>query len=334
MSKNTTRSTARKPARCRGWSIVSNAFTREMIEEFVMSYLNDRAHGAIHDRDPGTERHGQLFFYSKTQRTAAAIQRKFPVPVIVTPFIVHPGEPGTDRGKLAMVRGARYNTHEHPDQQALGKARYSDDEMIATPGWDWRAEVDALNARENIDPERPARLTLIERYSERVLKGDLTARDVHRQNKKIYLAKSTSYWAGLERQAAEWKQQDAEATELRDYQERRQSEQAEQAERARLAAEQAEHERQAAVEREAAEQTEREAQARQLAEEHAAREAALLAEQATPEYQERVAAREAEREREDLIDMIAMLNDVRGSRSTRSSHATSYARKLGLTSSE
>lgn len=334
MSKSITNPSKQRPPRCRGWSIVSNAFTREMIEDFVAAHPGDLGHGAIHDRDPGTEVHGHLFFYSKTQRTAAAMQRKFPVPVIVTPFIAHPGEPGTDRGKFAMARGARYNTHEHPDQQALGKARYGDDEMIATPGWDWRAEVDALNARENVDPERPARLTVVDRFSQRVLAGELTARDVHRQNKKIYLAKSTTYWAGLERQAAEWKRQDVEETALRVYEERQQSAQADQAEQSRLAEEQAERELQVALELEAAEQAELEARARQLDGERAAREAALEAEQATPEYQERVAAKKVEREREDLIDMIAMFNDVKGSRSTRSSHATGYARELGLTSPE
>lgn len=36
------------------------------------------------------------------------MQRKFSVPVIVKPFIAHPGEPGTDRGKFAIARGTRY----------------------------------------------------------------------------------------------------------------------------------------------------------------------------------------------------------------------------------
>ncbi|MDK1359657.1 hypothetical protein QNO00_05175 [Arthrobacter sp. zg-Y1219] len=334
MSKNISHRTALEPPRPRGWSIVSNALTREMIVKFVAAHPRDRAHGAIHDRDPGRHVHGHLFFYSKTQRTAAAIQRKFPVPVIVKPFITHPGEPGTDRGKFAMARGARYNTHEHPDQQALGKARYGDDEMIATPGWDWRSEVDALNAREKVDPEREARLTVVDRFSQRVLAGELTARDVHNQNKRIYLAKSTSHWAALERQAAEWKRQDAAATAHTASEERRQAAEAQQAERARFAARQAERERQTAAEREVAEQKEREAQDRQLVEEQAAREAALKAEQATPEYKERIAAEESERIRGDLIDMIAIWDEVKGPRSTRSAHATSRAAELGLTSSE
>lgn len=328
MSKNTPHTTALQSGRHRAFSIVSKALTREMIEQFVAAHPNDRVHGVIHDRDPGADEHAHVFWYSKTQRTPAAVQRKFPAPVIVRPFIYHPGEPGTDRGKFAMARGARYNTHEHPDQQALGKARYGDDEMIATPGWDWRADVDALNAREHVDPERPAHLTMIERISNRVLKGELSARDVHRKYEKIYLAKGPSYWARLERAAAEWKRQEAEETELRAHEERRHAEQAEQAKRA----EQAERERQAADEREAAERAEREAQTRQQAEEQAAREAALKAEQATLEYQERVAAEQAERDRDELIDMIAMWLDVKGSRSTRSSHATRYAAELGLTS--
>ncbi|WP_024366906.1 hypothetical protein [Arthrobacter sp. TB 26] len=328
MSKNTTNPTAQRPPRRRGWSIVSNALTREMIEDFVAAHPRDLGHGAIHDRDPGTEKHGHVFFYSKTQRTAAAMQRKFPVPVIVKPFIAHPGEPGTDRGKFAMSRGARYNTHEHPDQQALGKARYGDDEMIATPGWDWRAEVDALNAREKVDPERPARLAAVDRFAQRILAGELTPRDVYDQNKKIYLTKSTGHWTQLERQAAEWKRQKAEETAHKAYEERRQAAEVEQAERARLAAEHAEWERQAAVEREA----ERDAQVRQLAEESASREAAFEAERATPEHQERLAVQQTERDRVDLIDMIAMWNDAKGSRSARNSQARRYAASLGLTS--
>lgn len=334
MSKNTTNPTAPRPPRRRGWSIVSNALTREMIEDFVAAHPRDLGHGVIHDRDPGTEKHGHVFFYSKTQRTAAAMQRKFPVPVIVKPFIAHPGEPGTDRGKFAMSRGARYNTHEHPDQQALGKARYGDDEMIATPGWDWRAEVDALNAREKVDPERPARLAAVDRFAQRILAGELTARDVYNENKGIYLAKSIGHWTQLERQAAEWKRQIAVEAAHKAYEERRQTAEAEQAERARLAAEEAERERQAVFEREAAERAEREAQARHLADERKAREAALKAEQATPEYQQRVAVEEAERERNDLIDMTALLKGVRGQHSARSSRTTRYAAALGLTSSE
>lgn len=331
MSKKTAHGTS---GRHRTWSIVSNALTREMLEEFVYAHPRDLAHGVIHDRDPGTETHANLFFCSITQRTGPAIQRKFPVPVIVKPFIVHPGEPGTDRGKFAMARGARYNTHEHPDQQALGKARYGDEEMIATPGWNWRAEVDALNAREGIDPGRPARLTVIERLSKRVVEGELTARDVHRINAKIYLAKGPSHWSRLEHTAAEWKRQEAEETARQIYEEHRQAEETERAERIRLAAEQAERDEQAKTEREAAQRAACEAQAHEMAEELAAREAALEAEQATPEYQERAAAEQTEREREDLIDMIAMWDDFKGLRSARSSHASNCAADLGLTSSE
>lgn len=331
MSKKTAHGTS---GRHRTWSVVSNALTREMLEEFIATHPNDLAHGGIHDRDPGTETHGHIFYRSKTQRTAEAIQRKFPVPVIVKPFIVHPGEPGTDRGKFAMARGARYNTHEHPDQQALGKARYGDDEMIATPGWDWRAEVDALNAREGVDPERPARLTVIERLSNRVVEGELTARDVHRTNAKIYMAKGPGHWSQLERTATEWKRQEAERTARRIYEERRQAEESDRAERIRLAAEQAERDEHTKAERKAAERAEREGQAHKIAEEQTARQAALDAEQSTPEHQEFAAAEQTQRECEDLIDMIAMWNDVKGLRSARSSHASNCAADLGLTSSK
>ena len=139
--------------------------------------------------------------------------------------------PASQFFKFAMTRGARYNTHEHPNQQALGKARYGDDEMIATPGWDWRADVDSLNAREKVDPERPARLAVIERFADRVLAGELTARDMFSTKQEDLPGHALLGRAGCK--AAEWKLQDADAAARRVYEERRQAAEAEQAERSR-----------------------------------------------------------------------------------------------------
>lgn len=190
---------------------MSNALTRAHIAEFIAAHPQEhfRAIGVNHDRDPGTEVHGHVFFYdSRTARAEAAVRRMFSVPVVVTPYIIHPGEPGSDRGKFAMARAARYCTHEHPEQQALGKALYTDAEQIASRGWDWRADVDQLNAYERVDPTKPAKLTMIQQLEDRVRAGELTARDVYRRYPDVYRLKPISHWNSVQTQGERWRRDD------------------------------------------------------------------------------------------------------------------------------
>ncbi|MDU5248075.1 MAG: hypothetical protein E6180_07150, partial [Varibaculum cambriense] len=51
-------------------------------------------------------------------------------------------------GRAALVDCLRYLTHEDPYQhQTLGKVRYPDEKVHASPGWDWRGEVDEVMER-------------------------------------------------------------------------------------------------------------------------------------------------------------------------------------------
>lgn len=50
-------------------------------------------------------------------------------------------------GRAGLVDCLRYLTHEDAEQQALGKVRYPDEKVHASPGWDWRAEVDEVMER-------------------------------------------------------------------------------------------------------------------------------------------------------------------------------------------
>ncbi|WP_202381337.1 hypothetical protein [Leucobacter chromiireducens] len=265
----------------RAWSVVGHDLTEEHIREFVGGRKpHVKAVGIVHDRDPGSREHGHVFFFDpKTKRSAEAVQRMLPVPVIVKPFIYHPDEPGPMKGKHAPARGARYCTHEHPEQQAKGKALYGDDEVIASPGWDWRADVDALNAYEGIDPAKAAKQTLVDRLTDRILDGELTARDVRRMHSKTYKDRGPAFWEGYEKRAEQWRADDREVEE-------RQQREAQQVEESRLYAEQQEAAQKA---REEAEKREAEAEAQRAAEE------AQRAAQEAREAEEAAARREDER---------------------------------------
>lgn len=287
--------------------------------------------GMVHDRDPGTDRHGHAFYYDRrTARTESAMRRKLPVDVIIEPFIAPPdgAEGGPRTGRFAMAHAARYFLREHPDQTATGKASYGDDEMYASPTFDWRADVDALKAYEGIDPGRPARMTLIERLSQRVLSGDLTARDAHRRHSKVYLAKGPSYWEGFERKADKWATTDAAKAEQKAMEARRHLALATQEHADRMAAEEAARDEARAEQQEAAERAERERIAAQARAEMLAREEAK---RRMPEHREHTEAEAKERELRDLIDMIAMWDEARGSCTARAAHGVEAADELGLT---
>lgn len=304
----------------RAWSVVGYDLTEEHIREFTRGRKpHVKAVGIVHDRDPGSREHGHVFFFdSKTKRSAEAVARLFPVPVIVKPFIYHPGESGPVKGKHAPARGARYCTHEHPEQQAKGKALYGDEEVIASPGWDWRADVDALNAYEGIDPAKSAKQTLVDRLTDRILDGELTARDVARTHRRTYKTKVPAFWEGYEKRAEQWRADDRAAEE-------RQQQEAQQVEESRLYAEQQEAAQKAREEaaeaeareeaRRAAEEAERAAQRAQEAAEEAARR-----EDERREHEERLATDpeyRAEHERQAAVEKAEMREKIEKSKASR-----------------
>lgn len=99
-------------------------------------------------------------------------------------------------------------THEHPEQQAAGKALYGDDEMQATRGWDWRADVDALNAYERVDPTQSSKESLTDRLVTRVENCELTAREVRDRYRSTYRRRAASFWEAAEKRGREWRSED------------------------------------------------------------------------------------------------------------------------------
>lgn len=186
-------------SRHRAWSIVSNSITNEIIHDFIDANPKMKICGAVHDQDPGTNTHGHIFaFDSKTARTRAAMERKFNTPVIMEPFVSHPGEAGSNRGKYAMARAARYLTHEHPDQIELGKHRYPDDVVIAN--FNWRAEVDALNAYEGVKSKKVDMKLLTKKCEQKIIDGTFDPIDVMKSYPEVFGSRSPSHWFRLEEQ--------------------------------------------------------------------------------------------------------------------------------------
>ncbi|XJN89978.1 hypothetical protein ACHMXD_02775 [Micrococcus luteus] len=160
----------------------------------------------LHDRD-GADAHGHVYIYDrKTPRTEAQIRRLFPVDVIVQPYTVIPDgeDAGVHEGR-ELARAARYLTHEHPSQ--AHKARYEDSEVLASRGYDWRSDVDALSSREGL-VGAPERVSLTQLLGD-VARGLRTPRQVAEQHAELYVRRPVSAWDTLAQQAAQWAAEDA-----------------------------------------------------------------------------------------------------------------------------
>lgn len=165
--------------RHRMWSIVSNSITESIIHDFIADNPKMKICGAVHDQDDAPA-HGHIFcFDPKTARTEETMHRKFNTPVIMEPFVAHPGESGPKQGKFGMARAARYLTHEHPDQIAQGKYRYPDDVVIAN--FNWRKEVDALNEYERVRSRSHGvnKRKIKAQLRQKVISGDISVVDAY-----------------------------------------------------------------------------------------------------------------------------------------------------------
>lgn len=197
------------PRRYRGWSVVGQRLTPEHLRSVVAwasALPSADAVAILHDRDQA-ETHGHVYVYDrKTPRTEAQIRRLFPVEVVVQPYTVIPDgeDAGVHEGR-ELARAARYLTHEHPSQ--AHKARYEDADVLASRGYDWRAEVDALNGREGL-AALPERVTLAQLLGD-VAQGLRTPRQVAEQHPEQYVRRSVGAWEALAEQAATWRAEDA-----------------------------------------------------------------------------------------------------------------------------
>ena len=181
--------------------------------------------GIVHDRDPGTNVHGHLYFYdTKTARDELEVRRLIrricgDIEVIMTPHAFTENDEKPVTGKFAAARAARYFTHEEREQQAKGKALYGDDEFVLSDGWqltEWksvRGAIDALNAYEGVEPARESKQSLFDRVVGRVRAGELRPRQVAMRFRKTYDAKTPSFWETQWSTGARWRADDERAAE-------------------------------------------------------------------------------------------------------------------------
>ncbi|MHA6694619.1 hypothetical protein [Homoserinimonas sp. A520] len=164
------------PKRPRRLSVVSNFIRRIDIETAFDRRNVIRYAGIVHDKDPDTATHAHAFVELKDGRTVDQVKDYFDKPAIVKPLVGKSGDTGS------FARAVRYLTHEHQSQQDLGKYLYPDAEVFASEGFDWRAEVNALTARESNATTPNVRQIRLD-----VMQGRMTARDVRERYPNVYL---------------------------------------------------------------------------------------------------------------------------------------------------
>lgn len=153
--------------RYRRFRVASRTLTRGSITEALARPNVVKFAGIVHNMDYGVYTHCHAVFALQDARSLATAANMLAVPTaLVRPVIGQRGDP------YSFARAVRYLTHESPTEQAKGKHRYSDDEVFASEGYDWRAEVDGLRAREGDIP------SLLDRVRLDVLQGRRSARSV------------------------------------------------------------------------------------------------------------------------------------------------------------
>lgn len=175
-------SESKGPRRPRRFSVVSNYIRRIDIEKAFDRPNVRRYAGIVHDKDPNTATHAHAFAEFNDGRTVDQVEDYFDKPVLVKPLIGKSGDTGS------FARAVRYLTHEHQSQRDLGKHLYQDGEVFASMGFDWRAEVNALTARE-VDTAKPN----VRQIRLDVMQGRMTARDVSDRYPNVYLDRPAEF---------------------------------------------------------------------------------------------------------------------------------------------
>lgn len=166
-------STMSSTPRHRRFKVTSKLLTRTQFEEGVDRPNVKRYVGVVHDRD-GVDPHLQGCIELVETRTVATVERMFRSDVQVQPLVNTKGDPHS------WARYIRYLTHESPYEQAKGKARYEDEDIFATPGYDWRADVDALTSKEGY------KVPLLEEIKSKLMIIELTPLDVKEMHPELY----------------------------------------------------------------------------------------------------------------------------------------------------
>lgn len=162
--------------RYRRFRVASQALTRASITEALARPNVVKFAGIVHNKDHDVDTHGHAVFALRDARSLATAANMLSVPTaLVRPLFGQRGDP------YSFARAVRYLTHESPTEQAKGKHRYSDDEVFASDGYDWRAEVNSLRAREGHIPP------LLDRVRLEVLRGERSARSVFEEYPQMFI---------------------------------------------------------------------------------------------------------------------------------------------------
>lgn len=162
--------------RLRRFRVVSQTLTREAVVHALDRPNVERYAGIVHDKDQGVRKHAHVIFALRDARCYDTVANMLRVPLeLVRPVVGQRGDPHS------FARAVRYLTHESPTEQAKGKHLYPDGEVFASPGYDWRAEVDALRASEGHIPP------LLDRLRLEVLRGERSARSVLEEYPQIFV---------------------------------------------------------------------------------------------------------------------------------------------------
>jgi hypothetical protein len=162
--------------RHRRFHVASEAITRHSIERALDRPNVARYVGIVHDKDPGAAKHGHVVLELVEARSVQMVAKMLGAPL----SSVHPlvGQRGD---KYSFARAAHQLTHETPAYRAEELHRYADDEVFASVGYNWRAEVDLLASREEGSPSQLNRLKL------QVLLGERTARSILEELPELYI---------------------------------------------------------------------------------------------------------------------------------------------------
>ncbi|MGO4689461.1 Rep family protein [Glaciibacter sp. 2TAF33] len=156
-----------QPKRPRRFRVASQTLNRDSIAHALDRPNVTRYAGIVHDKDPDVRTHAHVVFELSDGRTFQTVANMLNVPLILVRSVI--GQRGDTH---SFARAVRYLTHETPTEQAKGKYRYADEEVFASAGYKWRAEVDALSAQDRYQ------LPLLDRLKIQVLHGDRSARSV------------------------------------------------------------------------------------------------------------------------------------------------------------
>lgn len=167
---------AEESRRHRRFRVVSQTLTRDSIAHALDRPNVERYAGITHDKDPEVRKHAHVVLALRDARSHATVANMLQIPVeLVRPVVGQRGDPHS------FARAVRYLTHESPTEQAKGKHLYADEEVFASLGYDWRAEIDALRASEGHIPP------LLDRLRLAVLWGERSARSVLEEYPQVFV---------------------------------------------------------------------------------------------------------------------------------------------------